>query len=206
MDSLNKLTQIFSDFPGIGPRQAQRFAYFLLTKPSSYRKQIINEIEHLGKDIGICNSCSRYYVQKSTTHKTCAICANNNRDRKLLMVVSRDVDLDAVERTGAYNGLYFVLGGSIPVMDKEPERRVRKQELIQLVTNRAENEGLQEIIFAMNANPEGDHTADFLKQALSTLSKKYNFKISILGRGLSTGTELEYSDSDTLEHALKNRE
>jgi len=105
-----------------------------------------------------------------------------------------------MERSGVYDGLYFVLGGSVPVLEKDYRAFIRLNELQKLVKER---QGIEEIILAHNQTPEGEHTAFILKEMLDSMDN--GFKVSHLGRGLSTGTELEYSDNETLRNALKNR-
>ena len=117
----------------------------------------------------------------------------------MLMIVPRDADLDAVEKSGSYKGLYFVLGGSLPILEKEPEKRIRISELKNRI--RRDSGVIKEMILAMNANAEGENTADYIKESF----KGENFAISELGRGLSTGSELEYADPDTLKNALLHR-
>jgi recombination protein RecR len=114
------------------------------------------------------------------------------------MIVSRDVDLQSMERSGVYDGLYFVLGGSVPVLEKNHQSFIRLNELQKLLSDRT---GIKEIILAHNQTPEGEHTAVILEEVIDPSV----FKISHLGRGLSTGTELEYSDNETLRNALKYR-
>jgi recombination protein RecR len=118
------------------------------------------------------------------------------------MVVSRDVDYEAIEKSSVYNGLYLILGGNVPILDKEPEKKVRLAELIK----RLSVGNIKEIILSLNANAEGEHTTDFIRNYIKEKIPNNNFNITILGRGLSTGTELEYSDTDTIRNALKNRE
>jgi recombination protein RecR len=110
-----------------------------------------------------------------------------------------------VEKTKFFNGYYFILGGTVPILEKNPEKRIRQNELLSVVEKRIKN-GLKEIIIALSYNPEGENTLTYLRQILQTLTEKNNIRISTLGRGLSTGTELEYSDSDTIKNALKNRQ
>jgi recombination protein RecR len=119
------------------------------------------------------------------------------------MIVEKDVDLESVERAGVFRGTYFVLGGLLPILEKNPHTRIRLGDLDRLITQKIKTEKL-EIVLALSANLEGDHTAEFLEEHLR---EKFSEKltISFLGRGLSTGTELEYSDRDTLLYALKNR-
>ena len=116
------------------------------------------------------------------------------------MILARDIDLENMEKTGAYKGRYFVLGGTVPILDKEPERRVRIKELKVALKKKTP---LEELIIAVNANPEGENTEEYVREEIKDIVG--NTKISTLGRGLSTGVELEYSDSDTLKNALQNR-
>jgi recombination protein RecR len=120
------------------------------------------------------------------------------------MIVSRDIDLDNIEKGHVFSGKYFVLGGLIPILDKFPEKRIRLKELLAIVEKHA-TKGLKEIILGLDANSEGEYTSDYVKKELSPIAEKYGIKISELGRGLSTGTELEYSDPETIKNALKNR-
>lgn len=200
MDPISKLTEYFKEFPGIGPRQAKRFVYFLLTKNPSYLEEISRLILSIKKSIKVCPSCFRFYQDENRS--LCSICSNQNRDQNQLMIVSRDIDFEAIEKSKFYNGYYFILGGTIPILDKEPEKKVRLNELF----NRLNNSSFGEIILSLNANAEGEHTADFIKDYLKNKFPDRNLTISVLGRGLSTGTELEYSDADTIKNALKNRE
>ena len=116
----------------------------------------------------------------------------------MLMVVPRDIDLESVERSGSYKGHYFVLGGALPILEKEPEKKIR---IIELETKVKRSPELKELVLAMNANNDGEHTADYIKEKLSSAG----LVISILGRGLSTGTELEYADPETLKSAFLHR-
>ncbi|KKR53276.1 MAG: Recombination protein RecR [Parcubacteria group bacterium GW2011_GWA1_40_21] len=206
MDKINKLSHLFSEFPGIGPRQAKRFVYFLLARNPEFLDEMVNLISNLKKEIKSCEDCSRFFQKGHTPSTLCEICGDKNRDKSKLMIVSRDIDLETVEKSGSYNGTYFVLGGSIPILDKNPENQIRLKRLVAFLDKKNyEKENLSEIILGLNANPAGEHTAEFLKNTLSPFASKHNIKISTLGRGLSTGTELEYSDSETIKNALKNR-
>src|SRR3989344_7166589 len=157
MDSINKLTEIFKQFP------------------ADAAKSIL-----------------------------CSICRDPNRDSAYLMIVARDADFEVIEKSRSYTGHYFILGGTVPILEKEPEKKIRSKELAARVRTRAA-ENLKEIIIATSLNPEGENTADYISKLLSRILKEFNIKLSGLGRGLSTGTELEYSDSDTIKNALKNR-
>lgn len=205
-NAIEKLSQIFREFPGIGPRQAKRFAYFLLTKDDEYLKRLGIAIYNIKREIVQCVECYRYFPPTSPTQrnkKICELCSDPSRDESLLMVVEKDIDLDNIRRAGVYNGHYFVLGGLLPILDKKPEQRIRIKELEKIIERKGKN--IKEIILALSANAEGDNTMEYVKNRLETNLKSKGIKISFLGRGLSTGTELEYSDDDTLKNALKNR-
>lgn len=205
MNSIQKLTEYFADFPGIGPRQAKRFVYYLLTRNQGHIDEIAKLLTNLKSQVHICTSCFRFFQSENPHISLCDICANRNRDNSLLVIVSRDVDLENIERARVHHGKYFVLGGSIPILEKEPEKRIRARELEQTVHTRAEKGELKEIILALNATPEGENTSDFIEAFLKPLTEQFTIKISHLGRGISTGTELEYSDADTIKNALENR-
>ncbi len=206
MGALDKLTEIFSQFPGIGPRQAKRFVYFLLTRNGSYIENLTALLGELKKEIRRCDRCFRFFPKDAGASTRCPTCRDEHRNGALLLVVSRDVDFENIEKSHTYDGYYFVLGGSVPILDKEPEKHVRVKELKRLIEMSAKAATpLSEIILAMNANPEGENTADYIRDTLADIAPKNGIKISVLGRGLSTGTELEYSDEETIKNALKNR-
>jgi recombination protein RecR len=208
MNSIEKLTRIFSEFPGIGPRQARRFVYFLLTRQNGALEDLSKNILDLKKQVAVCDDCMRFYEKKHDKSKLCSICSDHTRDQNILMIVQRDVDLTSVEKNGNFNGIYFVLGGSVPILEKEPEKKIRLSEFKNFILKK-NNEGLKEVILGMNWNPEGENTAQFIENFLNkTLEKEVTsnkVKISHLGKGLSMGTELEYIDPDTLRNALRNR-
>jgi len=205
MNSFENLEKIFADFPGIGPRQAKRFVYFLLSRNKSYINDLSNQISSLQEEMEHCQKCFRFYLKEKGGSKICSVCRDSNRDDSSIMIVSRDVDFENIEKSDAYNGLYFILGGSVGILSKEPEKRVRLAELLNRISELSKN-GLKEIVLALNANPEGENTADFIKEKISSIADSNGIKISTLGRGLSTGLELEYSDSETLKSAFKHRE
>jgi recombination protein RecR len=206
MNNIDKLTEYFSKFPGIGPRQAKRFVYFLLTRNQNYITELTSLISHIKNDVKECTSCHRFFEVKNGRDETlCDICRNPARDASVLAIVARDIDLENIEKTRSFSGLYFVLGGSIPILEKNPEQRVRQNALLQTIEQKGSQNILKEIIVAMNLTPEGENTGEYVETMLRPITDKYKIKISHLGKGISTGTELEYSDSDTLKNALKNR-
>lgn len=203
MDSIHKLAELFREFPGIGPRQARRFVYFLLTRQKQYRVTLSKLILALGDFTRECDICGRYFTHDAKGSSICDICRDKSRDGSQLLLVSRDMDLETVEKSGTYKGFYFVLGGSIPILEKAPESRIRATALVEQIEKRGKD--IKEIIFALNVTPEGENTERYLRTLIAPLAAKNGFKIESLGRGLSTGLELEYSDSDTLKNAFKNR-
>ncbi|MEI6238105.1 MAG: toprim domain-containing protein [bacterium] len=220
MDSIERLTEFFRQFPGIGPRQARRFVYFLLTRDREYVKGLMESVEKVRQSVSICTSCFRFFTkEKASIHagvlsnsSICQICGDTSRDTSLRMIVAKDADLEAVEKSHSYHGLYFVLGGNIPILEKNPEQKVRLRELNKLmesVGSEADKDNepkkLKEIILSFSTNSEGEHTTLTIKQILAPFAEAKGFKVSILGRGLSTGAELEYSDGNTISEALKNR-
>lgn len=196
-DRIEDLSRAFERFPGIGPRQAKRFVYHLLAAPASDRARLADLLINLGQDIRQCMSCMRF----SPTNQAglCNYCADPHRDDSLLMVVEKDQDLQAVERANAYKGRYFVLGGVLTLSGKG---QIRDRDLVRVVEERAAH-GLSEIVLALSATSEGEHTADRVRDLLAPL--RSSIRLSKLGRGLATGSELEYSDAETLSGALQNR-
>jgi len=203
MDIVEKLTEIFKEFPGIGERQAKRFVYFLMARKPDYAENLSNLILILKKEVNQCKECFRFFIDKNKK-KVCEICADPNVNSSVLMVVEKDSDLESVKKSGLYHGKYFILGGLVPIVEKNTKKNVRIEELKEKIKN--SGKGLKEIILAFSLNPQGDHTDFYIRSQLKNICEPLDIKISSLGRGLSTGTELEYSDNDTLKNALKNRQ
>ncbi len=202
-NSIQKLKEYFERFPGIGPRQAQRFVYWLLGEDPAFIKGLSETLLKLKQDANQCSRCFRFYIG-NTSENLCRPCSDPNRDDSRLMVVEKDTDLENIEKTGVYNGCYFILGDVIPFGKTIPEN-IHLKELYARTEQDSKKELLKEIILAFNATAEGDNTTRYIEKILEPLSKKYSVKISRFGRGLSTGTELEYIDRDTLKNALENR-
>lgn len=205
MDYIHKLAEKFARFPGIGERQSKRFVYFLLSQHPEYLRELVEGIAELRKHIRQCSSCYIFF-ESQTGATTCATCSDPRADEKMLMVVEKDIDVDSVRKSKSYVGKYFVLGGLVPIVTKTTRQTVRSNELIQTIRDRVERNGLTEVILAFSLSPNGNHTDMYVRELLYPLSEEFQFKVSSLGRGLSTGTELEYSDSETLKYAMKNRQ
>ncbi len=203
MDSIEKLTEIFKEFPGIGERQARRFVYFLMFRNADYASNLSKLVLELKKEVSQCKECFKFFLNKKSAGTTCEICSNPNTDPALLLVVEKDSDLESVQKSKVYSGKYFILGGLVPIVEKTTKNRVRIEELKNKISKNSE---LKEVIIAFSLSPQGEHTDQYVREQIKDICDKQNIKISSLGRGLSTGTELEYSDNDTLKNALKNRQ
>ena len=198
-DPIETLTSLFEKFPGIGPRQAGRFVQFLLRSPASVRRELAEAVQALSASVHQCIECMRFHSEKG---KACGICSNRNRDVSLLAVVASDADLTALEKSGTYRGNYFVLGGTISLASETTNGLRIKQLLARM--NDLRSRSLKEVILAFPANPEGDATAIQLREKMFDLVGR-TLKITALGRGLSTGSELEYADAETIKNALDSR-
>ncbi|OHA53627.1 MAG: recombination protein RecR [Candidatus Terrybacteria bacterium RIFCSPLOWO2_02_42_20] len=194
---INRLIESFLKFPGIGPRQARRFVYFLAGENKEYADNLAKLILEVKSGMKQCESCYRYFESKNIEIDLCPVCSGASRDSSVIMVVEKDVDLENIERTGNFRGKYFVLGGLLSLAGNGIAE-VRLKQLFDKVKKGKP----AEIILATSATVEGENTNLYIERILEPLK----VKITRLGRGLSTGAELEYSDSDTIENALKNRQ
>jgi recombination protein RecR len=203
MNPIEKLSELFEHFPGIGPRQARRFVQYLLAASPATRGELSEVVKQLGAHTSQCKRCFRWFVKEGDKNGFCTICANERRDNSLLFVVEKDADVDNVEKSG-FRGLYFVLGGTVPLAAEEPAKHVRMRELIKRVELEAST-SLKEVILGLSATTEGDHTRLILQEKMLPIAEGFDLKLSSLGRGLSTGSELEYADPDTIASALNSR-
>jgi len=193
---IQNLIDEFAKLPSVGPRQAARFVFHLLNQPKE-------EVEKFGKKffvlnkIRYCEFCNR--AIEITSGKLCDICKDKNRERSTICIVEKDTDIESLEKTKRYNGIYYVLG-----IEDEKKQLANLKKLINRI--KKSNKELKEIIIATDATTEGETIALYSARQLEELKKTYpGLKITRLGRGLSTGSELEYMDEDTLTNALLNR-
>ena len=131
MNPIEKLSQAFKEFPGIGERQAKRFVYFLLHKNPSYVKELGDEILALRNSINQCPSCFLFF--QGTKGSICETCSNSKTDNTTLMIVEKDADFESIKRSKNYSGSYFILGGLVPIVTKDTPTFVRTKELINKV-------------------------------------------------------------------------
>ena len=202
-NQIEKLAEYFKEFPGIGERQAKRFVYFLLHKNPAYVKALGDEILSIKNKIKQCPSCFLFF--QNDNFDLCEVCSSSKTDKTSLLIIEKDADMESIKKSKTYNGMYFILGGLVPIVTKDTPTFIRIKELLKIVEERAKKNSLKEIILALSLNPQGEHTDMYLREMLSPIAEKYQIKIVSFGRGLSTGTELEYSDSETIKNAFKNR-
>lgn len=193
--TLENLIILFKRFPGIGQRQAERFARFIAQQDTQYTRQLTENITTLQQSSKQCPQCFIRHQQKTPK---CSICAQGNTDT--LVIVEKDVDAYTLTSSvpNSIQGYYFILGGLIPIANSN-KAKVRIPQLINSIkTNKP-----SEIIIAFSVHPDADHTARHLGNLLQKEFSKIT--ISTLGRGLSSGSELEYADPETITNALTNR-
>ncbi len=188
---LQRLIDNLSKLPSVGPKTAERYAFFLLKQDKNYLNELGTEIQEIQKNIITCHSC----LSISETDP-CLICNGANRDNTTICVVENSQDLALIEATNQFKGKYFVLGGLINAINGIGPENLPIKKLL----SRIERDGVKEIILALNFTLEGETTAMYLNKIL-----KDKIKISRLAKGLPSGSNLEYVDDITLASAFKNR-
>lgn len=200
MDSIEKLKNIFSKFPTVGPRTAGRFVYYLLKLPKEQTDELVSAIIQLKSKVNLCQLCFAPFENNGSPSSAnlCPICSDSRRDKTLLCIVEKESDLLSLESTKKFNGVYFILGGTVGTMRKEDIIRLRINEL----KKRISENNFSEIIVALNPTPEGRATSVLVEQTIKEISQP---KITHLARGIPVGGELEYADEETLQSALDGR-
>lgn len=189
------LIEEFSKLPGVGVKTAQRLTFFVLRSPTDQARRLAEAIMRVKESIVYCSRCFNI-----TEADPCAICSNPGRDQEVICVVEEPLDVLALEKTGAYKGLYHVLHGALSPMEGVGPKDLRIDELVQRVRG---NGNVREVILATNPNFEGEYTANFVKSELAKLEKCP--RVTTLARGLPMGGDLEYADEGTLGRALEGR-
>ena len=192
-EAINKLIEEFHKLPGIGPKSAQRIAFYLLRASEEQGRLLAEAIQSLKQKVTLCSVCCNV-----TESNPCPICNNGQRDHTRICIVEQPQDIIALEHTGVYHGLYHVLHGAISPTEGVGAEDIRIKELL----TRLQDNVIEEVILATNTNLEGEQTAMYLGQLISPLS----IKVTRLARGLPFGTELEYADDVTLTRALEGRQ
>lgn len=189
---LQRLIEQFEKLPGIGKKTAGRLAYHVLSMPETYASAFAEALVEAKQKIKYCNVCCNL-----TDEDTCAICADDNRDRTTICVVEEPQDVAAFERAREYRGLYHILHGTISPLDGVGPEQLRIKELMARLSDPA----LEEVIIATNPTVEGEATASYL----SRMIKPMGIQVSRLAYGIPVGGDLEYADEVTLMRALEGR-
>jgi recombination protein RecR len=190
---LARLIDEFHKLPGIGPKSAQRLAYYLLRMPTVDAQALAAAILEVKERVTLCSIC-----QNVTEVDPCRVCSDDRRDRTIICVVEEPLDILALERSRSYQGLYHVLHGAISPMEGIGPEDLKVTELLQ----RMRSDEVTEIILATNPNLEGEATAMYLTRLLKPLG----VRVTRLARGLPVGGDLEYADDVTLARALEGRQ
>jgi recombination protein RecR len=192
---ITRLVEAFHRLPGIGPKSAQRLAYYILRAPEQEAAQLADALLEVKRSVVLCERC-----QDLTTQSPCGICSDRARERTTICVVEEPLDVRAVERTGGFHGLYHVLHGVISPADGIGPEDLKIQELLARIRDVDTDVG--EVIVATNPNLEGEATAMYLGRLLRPLG----IRVTRLARGLPAGADLEYADDVTLGRALEFRQ
>lgn len=192
MNSLEQLSKLLTRLPGIGPKSAFRLAYHLIKTDPSYNGQLASLIERIQELIKPCSICGSY-----TEADPCPVCSSSERDRSLLCVVEEPQDVVTIASSGAYNGLFHVLGGALSPLEGVGPDQLDFNRLMK----RVEEGSFNEIIIATNPTEEGDTTAMYLRHLL----KGKEITVTRLASGVPIGGDLEYVDKLTLARSLRGR-
>ena len=194
--ALENAIEALGHLPGVGPRTAERYAYYLFRSDQNLSKNIAETLQNLHSGV---KSCPKTFALIDSSETVSPLYSDQKRDKTTILVVEEPLDIYAIEQTRAFSGTYHVLGGAISPIDGITPEKLHIKELI----SRIEDDQATEIIIATNPSVEGESTALLLQK---TLSEKYeNLKITRLARGLPLGVDLSYADQITLSAALNNR-
>lgn len=193
--ALSDLIEAFGLLPGVGPRTAERYAYYLLRHTSDSPQKLAAALLALPGGIGYC---TKTFALVPAGQELSDLYTDPRRDKAVVAVVAEPFDLVALEKTGQYNGTYHVLGGLVSPIDSVGPDQLHIKELIQ----RIDDDKVKEVILATNASVEGESTALYIQQQVG----QRKVKLTRLARGLSVGVDLEYADQITLGRALEGRQ
>ena len=196
---LQQLTTSFARYPGVGPRQAQRFALFVLKQSEQERQDLVNALQSLNQ-INLCEEC---YLPKHLKDKQCFVCSIDTRVDNIICVIERETDLMNIEKTHSFPGKYIILGENISPIRESKLAKTRIKTLLKRLSSLPKTKK-KEVILALNNTREGNFTNLYIQEVFKK-QKINNLKITQLGRGLASGNELEYLDKDTLQNAFEGR-
>lgn len=191
---VQKVIDSFESLPGIGPKTAQRLAYYLLRLPQDKLDRFASSVGEIKKETKICQRC--FGVDEKSP---CGICDDETRDQKTVCVVETPLDLLALERSGQYTGLYHVLHGVINPLSNIGPNDIYLPQLLERILK----EDIDELILSTNPSMEGEATAMYISNKVR--ERNQEIKVTRIGRGLPTGADLEYADEVTLSRAMEGR-
>lgn len=194
MKSLDRLIRALRRMPGVGPRQAERFAAYFLRAPQGEAEEFVAAVLDMKKDVKLCRVCHAY-----SEGDLCPICSDPDRDRGIICVVEDPQDIESIEKTGAFSGLYHVLHGAISPMEGRGAEQVKVKELLARVQNA--QVPVREVILATDPDAEGETTALYLADLLHGLVER----VTRIGYGVPLGGDIDYIDEMTLGYSLKGR-
>lgn len=195
-NSMEQLVQSLRRLPGVGPRTAERYVFFLLTQPMSVARELSEAILRAKQSIGFCGICFNL-----ADGELCVVCADTRRDKSLICVVEDHRAIRAMEKTAGYRGTYHVLLGSLSPLDGITPKELKVHELKQRVARG----GIREVILATDSDLEGEATALYLTKELRGLTKDGQPRVTRLAFGLPMGSSIEYADQMTLGRAMEGR-
>jgi len=194
---IQNLVEVFSYFPGIGPKAAQRFVFYLLRKSTKDRTDLIGHLKAL-ENIHSCSICHNF-----SNYKICPICNDSQRDRSIVLILAKPQDLMTIEKLGQYKGLYHVLEREIEVIEQANFTKIITNNLLARLKK---NKEIKELIFGFDLNIKGEGMTLYISNLIKQdLELKKRLKLSKMARGLPLGAEIEYADEITLSDALKDR-
>lgn len=193
--ALSDLIDAFGLLPGVGPRTAERYAYYLLRQSGDTPQKLSTALQALSGGVGYC---SKTFALVPAGQALSELYTDARRNKQVVAVVAEPFDLVALEKTGQFSGTYHVLGGLVSPIDNVGPEQLHVKELV----SRIDEDKVKEVILATNASVEGESTALYIKQQIGDRK----VKITRLARGLSAGVDLEYADQITLGRALEDRQ
>lgn len=193
--ALEKLIEAFGNLPGVGPRTAERYAYYLVRHDPARASQLASSLSDLHSGI---KYCPKTFALIAATEEVSPLYSDPRRDKQLVAVVAEPLDIVSLEKTNAFHGTYHVLGGLVSPIDGITPDQLHIRELIK----RIDDDKVQEVILATNASVEGESTALYIQQQIG----ERKVKVTRLARGLPIGVDLEYADQITLSRALEGRQ
>lgn len=194
--ALNELIEALGSLPGVGPRSAERFAYYLFKSDPHISARLADTLQRIHTDV---KQCPKTFALIDADQDVSPLYANPERDKTIVAVVEEPLDIFSLERTGQFKGTYHVLGGAMSPIDNIGPEQLHIPELLE----RLKTDSVREVILATNASVEGESTALYIQHQIQ--ESGLDVDMTRLARGIPVGVDLEYTDQITLSHALEGR-